>query len=175
LKFLDVHGDETMKTKLTSKTFFAVVALVGLVFATLLTSPAPVGAAANWALTRAGSTIGISDVGQINLTPVSGKGVSVNGGAPVKKILSATASVDFTALAAGTCETFTITVTGAADGDSVSMGVPAAAWATTEYATIQGFVSAADTVKVKRCNLTNATTALSNPAAVTIRATVFQF
>jgi hypothetical protein len=30
-------------------------------------------------------------------------------------------------------------------------------------------------VTLKRCNTTNATTALSNPAAVTVRATVIQF
>jgi len=161
--------------KLTNKTFLAVVAVVGLVFALFIVPPAPVAAAVNWALSRTGSTVAIVSDGQINVTPKSGKGVAIGGGAPVKKILSGTASVDFTALAAGACETFTVTVTGAVDGDSVSMGVPAAAWATTEYATIQGFVSAANTVTVKRCNLTNATTALSNPAAVTIRATVFQF
>jgi hypothetical protein len=161
--------------KLTNKTFLAVVVTVGLMFAALMPSPAPVAAAANWALSRTGSSVSIDSAGQINLTPKSGKGVAIGSGTALKKVLSATASVDFTALAAGTCETFTITVTGAADGDSVSMGVPAAAWATTEYATIQGFVSAANTVTVKRCNLTNATTALSNPTAVTIRATVFQF
>lgn len=101
--------------------------------------------------------------------------VSIGGGASIAKVLTGTGSVDFTALAAGTCENFTITVTGAANGDSVALGIPAAGWATTEYATIQGFVSATDTVTIKRCNLTNATTALSNPAAVTVRATVFQF
>jgi hypothetical protein len=149
---------------------FATIATAGL-----LASNASAGVG-TWSITRAGSSLGIDSVGQINLVPVAGKGTRLGAsGAPVKKIISATASVDFTALAAGACETFTITVTGAADGDSVSLGVPAAAWATTEYATIQGFVSGADTVKVKRCNLTNATTALSNPAAVTIRATVFQF
>lgn len=162
--------------RLTNKTFLAVVAIVGLAFAGLMTSPAPVAAAVNWALTRAGSSININSVGQINLTPTSGKGVAIgSGGTAVKKILSATASVDFTALAAGTCENFNITVTGAADGDAVAVGIPAAAWATTEYATIDYFVSAANTVTVKRCNSTNATTALSNPAAVTVRATVFQF
>jgi hypothetical protein len=132
-------------------------------------------AAINWTLSRAGATVGITSAGQINLTPASGKGVAVNGGAPVKKILSGTASVDFTALAAGACENFNITVTGAADGDPVYVGIPAAAWATTEYSGINQFVSAANTVTVKRCNYTNATTALSNPAAVTIRAVVVQF
>lgn len=156
----------------------AIVLVATLALSSFLgwTSSAAVGP---WSITRAvtggTSSININSVGQINLAPVSGKGVAIGSGTALKKVLSATASVDFTALAAGTCETFTITITGAADGDSVSLGVPAAAWATTEYATIEGFVSAADTVKVKRCNLTNATTALSNPAAVTIRATVFQF
>ncbi len=150
-----------------------VLAALGL-FAVMI--PAPVtNAAIAWALTRAGSSVNIDHLGQINLTPVSGKGVAIGGGAPVKKILKGSASVDFTALAAGNCENFTVTVTGAADGDPLYVGIPAAAWATTEYASINYFVSAADTVTVKRCNLTNATTALSNPAPVTITAVVYKF
>jgi len=151
--------------------------LAALMFATVVFVTGPSSAAtAIWAITRTGSSMGIDDTGQINLVPKSGKGVRVgSAGTPVKKVLSATASIDFTALAAGTCENFTITVTGAANGDPVAVGIPAAAWATTEYASINAFVSAADTVTVKRCNLTNATTPLSNPAAVSIRATVMQF
>lgn len=116
------------------------------------------------------STLGVTGV-----TTMTGGAVVGSGGATVAKILTGTGSVNFTDLAAGTCETFTITVTGAANGDAVFLGIPAAAWATTEYATIQGFVSTTNTVTVKRCNLTNATTALSDPAAVTIRAVVVQF
>ncbi len=131
----------------------------GIVGATSITGAATVS-----------TTLGVTGVSTLT------GGVTVgSGGAPVLKVLSGTGSVDFTALAAGTCENFTITVTGAADGDTVALGIPAAAWATTEYATIQGFVSAANTVTVKRCNLTNATTALSDPASVTIRAAVIQF
>ena len=114
-------------------------------------------------------------LGVTGTSTLTGGATIGSGGAPILKVLSGTGAVDFTALAAGTCETFTITVTGAADGDTVALGIPAAAWATTEYATIQGWVSAANTVTIKRCNLTNATTALSNPASVTIRATVMQF
>ena len=150
------------------RTGFAIVAVMVLA----LVSVAAVGP---WSITRVGSSINIDSVGQINLAPTSGKGVAIGGGAAVKKVLTGTASVDFTALAAGTCENFNITVTGAANGDPVYVGIPAAAWATTEYASISYFVSAADTVTVKRCNLTNATTALSNPAAVSIRAVVIQF
>ena len=161
------------KTRLIGLVICAALAALALF---VLSVPLPsTSAAIAWALTRAGSSINIDHLGQINFTPVSGKGVVIGGGAPVKKILKGSASVDFTALAAGGCENFNVTVTGAADGDPVYVGIPAAAWATTEYASINYFVSAADTVTVKRCNLTNATTALSNPAAVTITAVVYKF
>lgn len=133
-------------------------------------------AAALWGITRVGSAINIDSVGQLNLVPVSGKGVRVGAaGTPVKKILSATASLDFGATAAGACDSLTITVTGAADGDTVSLGIPAALAAADTYQSFHGFVSAADTVTVKRCNPTNATTALTNPAAAIVRATDTQF
>lgn len=124
---------------------------------------------------RADKTIELQDDTNVTGAMAVSSTVSIGGGAAIAKVLTGTGSVDLTALAAGACETFTVTVTGAANGDSVALGIPAAAWATTEYATIQGFVSAANTVTVKRCNLTNTTTALSNPAAVTVRATVIQF
>jgi hypothetical protein len=124
---------------------------------------------------RADKTIDLQGNTTVTGTAAISSTLSIGGGAAIAKVITGTASVDFTALAAGSCETFNITVTGAANGDSVALGIPAAAWATTEYATIEGFVSATNTVTVKRCNLTNATTALSNPAAVTIRATVIQF
>ena len=146
--------------------------LIGLIVALFL--PVVVYAAGR-ALTYGGATVELTSAGAIKLTPKSGQGVQVGGGTAIKKVLSGTGAVDFTALAAGTCETFNVTVTGAVDGNPVALGIPAAAWATTEYATIEGFVSAADTVTVKRCNITNATTPLSNPASVTVRATVFQF
>lgn len=88
--------------------------------------------------------------------------------------LTATASLDFGATVAGTCDSLTITVTGAADGDAVALGIPNALATSSTYQSFQGFVSAADTVTVKRCNLTNATTALSNPAPATVRATVIK-
>jgi hypothetical protein len=97
------------------------------------------------------------------LSPIS----NVPGG-----VLSATASLDFGATAAGACDSLTVTVTGAADGDAVALGVPAALATADTYQSFQGFVSSANTVAVKRCNLTNATTALSNPAAATVSVTV---
>lgn len=83
--------------------------------------------------------------------------------------LDASASIDFTALTAQTCEDFTVTVTGAVDGDKVIVGVPNSV-ASIAGTTITGYVSAADTVKVRRCNLSSSTT--SNPAAVTVKVQV---
>jgi hypothetical protein len=119
--------------------------------------------------------IQIESTGAITLLPKTGQGVAIGGGTAIKKVLSGTASLDFGATAAGACDALTITVTGATDGNPVSLGVPAALMSASEYQTIQGYVSAADTVTVKRCNTTNATTALSNPAAATVRATVIQY
>lgn len=127
------------------------------------------------ATTITGAATVSSTLGVTGASTLTGGATIGSGGAPLLKVLSGTGAVDFTALAAGTCETFTITVTGAANGDTVALGIPAAAWATTEYATIQGWVSTTNTVTVKRCNITNATTPLSDPASVTVRATVMQF
>jgi hypothetical protein len=56
---------------------------------------------------------------KFNVTASSGNvaaagSMAIGGGAPIVKVLKGSASVDFTALAAGACENFNITVTGAA-------------------------------------------------------------
>lgn len=101
-------------------------------------------------------------------------GVSIGTGASIIKHLSGTASLDFTALAANTCEVLTITVTGAADGNTVTLGVPTALAdvdGATERTTFFGWVSATNTVSVRRCNVTAGATA--EPAAATVRADVW--
>jgi len=91
----------------------------------------------------------------------------VNGGATVTKILSATATLNFD-LTALTVEDLTITVTGAADGDVVTLGVPNGSVTTSvQYS---AWVSAADTVTVRA--RTSATG--ENPASGTFRATVIK-
>jgi len=107
---------------------------------------------------------------------VSAATLTVGSGTSLTKILSATASLDFTALAANSCEVLTVTVTGAADGDTVALGVPTALAdvdGATERTTFFGWVSGADTVSVRRCNVTGSSTA--EPAAATVRATVWKF
>jgi len=128
-----------------------------------------------------------SDAGSLLATPfkvirssglvqlgAGGTGMTIGGGSTITKVLTGSASLDFGATAAGTCDTLTITVTGATDGNAVFLGIPNSLASSDNYQQFSGYVSAANTVTVKRCNLFNATTALSDPAAATVTATVFQ-
>jgi hypothetical protein len=97
--------------------------------------------------------------------------VTIGSGTAILKHLSATASLDFDLSGAGiTCQTLTVTVTGAADGDSVGLGIPNALASSTGVL-FTGWVSAANTVSVKACDVTSAN---PNPAAATVRADVWQ-
>jgi hypothetical protein len=107
----------------------------------------------------------ITDAGVVNAR--AGMIVS-SGSATILKVLTATAALNFD-LTAVVVQDLTITVTGAADGDCVVLGVPnASITATVQYT---GWVSAANTVTVR------ARTAAvgENPASGTFRATVIQF
>jgi hypothetical protein len=86
-----------------------------------------------------------------------------------KAILTATATLDFGHIDPGDSEDQTITVTGAAVGDCVTIGLPAA-W--TDGVIYQAFVSAADTVTVRA---TNAGATFRDPASATFRVAVLQF
>lgn len=92
-----------------------------------------------------------------------------NAGTPVAKVLSATAALDFGSILAAASADLTITVTGAATGDAVTIGLPAAPDAST---TFNAFVSSANTVTV-RCF--NVGTIAVDPVSATYRAVVFGF
>jgi hypothetical protein len=98
--------------------------------------------------------------------------LAIGGGTAILKHLSAAASLTFGGTTAGTCELRTLTVTGAADADTVACGLPAALAASDNYQTFYCYVSAANTVTVKRCNL-NAVSALAAVTS-TVRADVWQ-
>lgn len=85
-----------------------------------------------------------------------------------KARLTATAALDFASINAAASEDLTITVAGAAVGDSVSLGLPAAPTAGIVF---NAFVSAANTVTVRATNITAAPV---NPASATYRATVIK-
>jgi hypothetical protein len=80
--------------------------------------------------------------------------------------LTATATLDFPSIAANGQQELTITVTGAVTGDAVMLGAPAAIEAGLQWS---GWVSAADTVKIR---VTNETAGAIDPASATWRATV---
>lgn len=84
------------------------------------------------------------------------------------RVLTATAALDFGSIAAVTSEDLTIAVTGAALGDTVALGLPAAPTAGIVFT---GFVSAADTVTVRA---TNITAGAVDPASAEITAMVFK-
>jgi hypothetical protein len=85
----------------------------------------------------------------------------------VAKILSNTATLDFPSTAAQTSSDLTITVTGAAVGDAVSIGVPNGS--ITADTTWFGWVSATNTVTIRHLN---SGTLPSDPASGSFRAVV---
>jgi len=102
---------------------------------------------------------------------VQGAGVTIGGGSRILKVLSATATLDFGSIAANSYADLTITVTGAAVGDTVAIGFPNGSvladlvWS--------AWVSATNTVTVRVAN--NSSTTARDPASGTFRATVTQF
>jgi len=106
-------------------------------------------------------------VRNLSATNLYATNLVLSGGATVTKFLSATASLNFD-LTAVTVEDLTITVTGAATGDIVTLGVPNGSVTTSVQYT--AWVSAADTVTVRA--RTSATG--EDPASGTFRATVIK-
>jgi len=92
---------------------------------------------------------------------VSQNGFIVGSGATIAKVLSGSASLNFGSIAAAAQADLTITVTGAAAGDEVIMGLPAAPAAGIVF---NAFVSAANTVTIRASNISAASV---DPAAAT--------
>lgn len=116
-----------------------------------------VGADALWGITPIGAATFLS--------------VQIGSGTTISKVLSTTAVLDFGSTAAGSSSDLTITLTGAALGDTVMLGVPNAS--TLANGVFTAWVSSANTVKVRFTN-TNLVTAL-DPASGTFRVTIIQF
>lgn len=125
---------------------------------------------------RAGRTTQLAGALGVTQASTLAGGVTVgSSGNAISAHYSATASLDFTALAANSCEVLTVAVLNAADGDTCSVGVPNALAdvdGATERTTFFCWVSAAGTASVRRCNHTGSATA--DPAAATVRADVWK-
>jgi hypothetical protein len=92
--------------------------------------------------------------------------VKISSGASITKRKSGSAALDFANLAAIGCSDLTIAVTGAVSGDPVKLGVPNAS-VPNGTATFTAWVSAADTVTVRYCNLVS-----GDPASGTFKVIV---
>lgn len=122
-------------------------------------------------ITKSGNNILLSPaataayVGTTNLvaTNLTTSAMTIGGGAAITAYRSATATLNFASILASGSEDLTITVTGAAVGDTVTLGLPATVLA---GAVFNAWVSAADTVTV-RCN--NAGAIAVDPASATYR------
>lgn len=99
-----------------------------------------------------------------------GAGLKIGSGTLMKKVLSATAVLDFPSTNAQLSADLTITVTGAALGDAVFLGVPNGS--VLANCNFTAWVSATDTVTVR---LNNYSSSAKDSASGTFRATVVQF
>ena len=130
-----------------------------------------VGATKTDLLNTAG-TLAVGNIVSDATVATSGTITFLNGG--TYDAITGTATIDYGALAVSTCADVdaaaaaaTITTTGAATGDVVTLGVPAAA--AVAGSLFNGWVSAADTVTVRHCCVI---VAGCNPASGSFRATV---
>jgi hypothetical protein len=108
--------------------------------------------------------------GLVTDTAAVGTSLTVGGGAAITKILSTTATLDFPSTPAQTSSDLTVTVTGAAVGDVVGLGVPNAS--TAASGSYSGWVLSANTVKVR---FENNSTGSLDPTSGTFRVIVTHF
>lgn len=100
---------------------------------------------------------GTISFGSANVTTTGS--VAIGGGTAITKHISATSSLDFGAIGANACETQTMTVTGVADGDVVTLGVPHSFANASSTLTWSGWASTTNTVAVRVCQVAGTTTA----------------
>jgi hypothetical protein len=96
---------------------------------------------------------------------------TIGGGTAITRHISVSTSLAFPEFKRGSCNTLTVTATGAADGDSVALGIPNAL-ASIDEITWFGWVSAPGIVSVRGCNVSNET--VPAPPAVSVRVDVWQ-
>lgn len=86
--------------------------------------------------------------------------------------VSTTGSVNFDAWSGGDCQTKTVAIAGAADGNPVEVGIPDALASVADVIWSKPWVSAAGVVSLRGCKLTAGASA--DPAAATVRVTVLK-
>lgn len=95
--------------------------------------------------------------------------LTIGGGTPIKKVLEGSASLTWTSIVPGASQDQSLTITGAAVGNGVILGMPASVTAGIAY---DGRVAASNIVAVRA---TNATSGTVTPGAGTFSAIVMGF
>lgn len=95
--------------------------------------------------------------------------IAVGGGTAITKILTATQTIDFANILTTAKEDVTVAVTGAAVGNVVTLGLPAAPAAGLGF---MAYVSAADTVTIRAFNYTGVAV---DAASASYRVTVLKY
>jgi hypothetical protein len=92
--------------------------------------------------------------GNLNVTGNSATtgSVSIGGGTAITEHISVLVNPTFVALKPGECASQSFTLTGAADGDTIALGVPNARMTGGGNLIYTAWVSAADTISVQACN-----------------------
>jgi hypothetical protein len=116
------------------------------------TAPLAVGAAAQFQVSSAGA-------------------VTIGGGTPITEHVSTTALLAFPGFAGNSCNTLSVAVNGAADGNSVALGIPNALGSLNGI-TWFGWVSGPGIVSVRACNAT--TNTIPAPPAADLRVDIWQ-
>jgi len=111
-------------------------------------------------------------VGTTGQFQVSAAGaVTIGGGTAITQHVSTTATLAFAGISRHSCETLNVAVNGAAEGDSVALGIPNAL-GSLEGVTWFGWVSGPGVVSIRGCNATGER--VPAPPAANIRVDVWQ-
>ncbi len=115
------------------------------------------------------ASLAVGSAAQFQVSP-SGA-VTIGGGNAITRHISVSTSLAFPQFAPLSCSTRSFTVAGAADGNSVALGIPNAL-AAVDGLVWFGWVSAPGTVSVRGCNVTNQ--AVPAPPATNVRVDIWQ-
>jgi hypothetical protein len=113
--------------------------------------------------------LAVGTTGQFQVS--SAGAVTIGGGTPITQHVSTTATLAFAGISRHSCETLSVAVNGAAEGDSVALGMPNAL-GSLEGVTWFGWVSGPGVVSIRGCNATRER--VPAPPAANIRVDVWQ-
>jgi hypothetical protein len=173
----DLSESSVTSAKILDGTIVAADLASGVLTSTLLADDSVVNADINSAAAIAGTKVN-PDFGAQNITTSGNIGstagtLTIGGGTAITKHLSGTAALNLSAPGAvpGCVDTTAITVTGAALGDTV---VPSMSIAIPSDFSIDGFVSATNSVKIRLCQFTGSAVDPDSTGGATYRVDVWK-